>query len=196
MSLIKKICHLLFIYRNKHWTVFNLPGIFFSFIFLFLMHIPLWAVLPYQPTMADPILELWPWRLIPELKGEGVLFMIEGRQDCVWFDVEQGSVRYDGLNWTKHFPKDNSIGSPVLGLCISNNGSVYASLPEGVSRFKDGVWEMLLVYQTQYPSNRRMRSIVQYSDGSVWARLKHGVLYTKDGNFFVPRRHWVELSDA
>ena len=62
--------------------------------------LPLWcaAVEPYEPRIADPVLEPWRWREVEELGGLGVLCMDEDSDGTLWFGCIGGLVRYDGLH--------------------------------------------------------------------------------------------------
>jgi hypothetical protein len=65
-----------------------------------------WAIRPYQPVHPDPVLEPWRWRSFLELKGQGLICLIEDRGGAIWFGVDQGVLRYDGVHWTAFTPDD------------------------------------------------------------------------------------------
>lgn len=66
----------------------------------------------YQPRLANPLNEPWRWHSFSELKGRGLRCLAEGFNKEMWFGVEQGAMRYDGLNWTE-FGEDAGLPSAV-----------------------------------------------------------------------------------
>ncbi|MDP6040717.1 MAG: two-component regulator propeller domain-containing protein, partial [Candidatus Latescibacteria bacterium] len=92
-----------------------------------------WAVQPYTPVHPDPVLEPWRWRSFPELKGLGLQCLAEDRNGNIWFGINHGVMRYDGINWTS-YPTSLS-GGPVQSLCATRDGRLYAGTALGISRF-------------------------------------------------------------
>ena len=88
---------------------------------------PCRAVQPYQPVHPDPLSEPWRYRSFPELKGQGLNSMAEARDGAIWFGVDRGARRYDGVHWTLYTPEDGLLGAPVRSLCSATDGSVYAA---------------------------------------------------------------------
>ncbi len=50
--------------------------------------------------------------------------MAEDRDGNLWFGVDDGVVRYDGLEWVDYTEEDGIYGSPVVTLCATRDGSV------------------------------------------------------------------------
>ena len=45
--------------------------------------------------------------------------MAEDRDGNLWFGVDDGVVRYDGLEWVDYTEEDGIYGSPVVTLCAT-----------------------------------------------------------------------------
>ena len=97
-----------------------------------------WAAQPYEPVQTDPVLEPWRWTSFSELNGQGLQCLAEDRDGHMWFGVDAGAMRYDGVAWTPFTEKDGLYGSPVMALCGARGGSMYAGTSMGISRFADG----------------------------------------------------------
>ncbi len=102
---------------------------------LVLASAPCRAVRPYQPAATDPLLEPWRWRTFAELKGLGLRCLVEARDGALWFGVDEGVQRYDGIKWrTYSSAADGPYGAPVNVLFAARDGSVYAGSDKGISR--------------------------------------------------------------
>ena len=55
---------------------------------------------PYTPVHPDPVMEPWRWRSFPELKGRGLQCLAEDRDGAMWFGLEDGVRRYDGIRFS------------------------------------------------------------------------------------------------
>ena len=66
--------------------------------------------------------------------------MAEDRDGNMWFGLEKGVVRYDGVNWT---PSDSEawLGARVWALYVARDGTLYAGSEYGLSLFRDDNWE-------------------------------------------------------
>ncbi len=144
-----------------------------SCLFVFFV-IPCWAVRPYQPVHPDPVLESWRWRSFLELKGLGLKCMAEAKDGAMWFGVDDGVVRYDGITWTTYTPEDGLLGAPVVALCATRDGSVYAGTNLGINRFSEGKWRPVFPPEGDLPWF--INDLMEASDGSVWAGTWWGAL--------------------
>ena len=86
-----------------------------------------WAARRYTPVHPDPVLESWRWTRFPELNGLGLRCMAESTDGAMWFGVDDGVIRYDGVHWRPFTAEDGIRGVPVNVLCASRDGSVYAA---------------------------------------------------------------------
>jgi len=134
-----------------------------------------WAVRPYTPVHPDPVLEPWRWRSFPELHGLGLRCLAEDKDGSMWFGVDDGVRRYDGVRWTAHTEEDGILGPPVRRLCATSDGSVYAGTGSGISRFRDGVWHRFFPPEGDLPWP--VYDLMAATDGSLWAGTGWGAIH-------------------
>ena len=132
------------------------------------------AVQPYTPVHPDPVLEPWRWTVYPELKWLGLRYMAEATDGAMWFGVDEGVVRYDGIEWQTFTPDDGVRGAPVNVLCAAGDGSVYAGSDWGISRYREGVWEHVFPPEGDLPWP--VNDLMEARDGSIWAGTGWGAL--------------------
>jgi len=125
-----------------------------------------WSVQPYTPVHPDPVLESWRWRTFPELKGLGLQCMAEDSTGSIWFGVDDGVQVYDGLTWTPYTEADGILGAPVITLCATKDGSLYAGTHLGISRFRDGSWRRVFPPEGDLPWP--VYDLMEASDGLVF----------------------------
>ena len=128
------------------------------------------AATPYRPVHPDPVLDPWRWRTFPETKGLGLRCMIEGNDGSMWFGTEEGVQRYDGIAWTAYRLKE----APVVALCATRDGNIYAGTDLGISRFRDGMWRRAFPETGDLPWP--VYDLQEGSDGSLWAGTAWGAL--------------------
>ena len=103
-----------------------------------------WSLQPYKPAHPDPALESWRWRSFAQLKGKGVRCMAQDSEGAMWFGVDQGAMRYDGLQWQHHSAKDGPGDAiAVRALCAAQNGAMYAATERGINHFDGESWRRL-----------------------------------------------------
>lgn len=132
------------------------------------------AAQPYQPTLADPLLEPWRWHIVDELKGQGLRCLAEDSKGHFWFGTDQGVRSYDGLSWNFFEPADSLLQTPT-DLCATSDGSIYASTPQGLIRFANDVWARTFPWRRDifWPINH----LSPARDGGLWAGTFWGLLY-------------------
>ncbi|OGG54366.1 MAG: hypothetical protein A3F84_09050 [Candidatus Handelsmanbacteria bacterium RIFCSPLOWO2_12_FULL_64_10] len=146
-----------------------------------------WAIRPYTPVHPDPVLEPWRWRSFPALNGLGLQCMAEAKDKSIWFGVDDGVRRYDGVHWTAYTEKDGLYGAPVVTLLGSRDGSVYAGTAMGISRFWEGKWRRVFPPEGDPSTLRQAQGsgqalpwliydLMEARDGSVWAGTGWGAL--------------------
>ncbi len=145
-----------------------------SCLFVLFVIQTLYAATPYRPVHPDPVLESWRWRSFPELKSQGLQCMAEDKDGNMWFGVDDGVRRYDGIRWTAYTPADGLPGAPVNALCATRDGFVYAGTELGISRFSDGKWRPVFPPEGNLPW--LIRNLMEASDGSLWAGTLWGAL--------------------
>ncbi|MDZ7260971.1 MAG: PDZ domain-containing protein, partial [candidate division KSB1 bacterium] len=140
-----------------------------------------WAVQDYKPVKSDPVLEPWRWQSFPELNGRGVQCLAEAKDGSMWFGVDQGVMRYDGLHWKLYTPEDGLLGAPVTALCAASDGPVYAGTPAGINQFVEGTWHK--IFPKQPGLHWHITGLMMAADGSLWAGSWFGALHIKDKTF-------------
>ncbi|MCJ7812962.1 hypothetical protein MUP95_06575, partial [bacterium] len=137
---------------------------FMVILIVLFVALPLLASRPYQPKIADPILEPWRWRSYPELDGLGVQRLTETADGSIWFGLLKGAMHYDGLHWTLYDDQNSLLGSTVNIVTQVNDGSIYFGTgASGLVRFSDGEWESV---QTPHLDslNQGVNCVIQTSD--------------------------------
>ena len=79
----------------------------------------------YQPKYSNPFTEPWRWQTFPELVGKGCRCMLEDPKGSLWFGVNGGVLRYDGLNWKYYALAQDSSNVSVVSLLFASDGSLY-----------------------------------------------------------------------
>ena len=136
---------------------------------------PLSAAEPYHPVTPDPVLQKWRWRSYPQLHGTGLFCVAQAADGAMWFGLDGGAMRYDGVNWTPYAPEDGLMGAPVKALCATEDGSLYAGTDLGISRLSEGAWRSVFPPEGDLPWP--VNAIIEASDGSVWAGTSWGALH-------------------
>jgi ligand-binding sensor domain-containing protein len=136
------------------------------------------AVQPYVPKSADPLLDPWRWKKIPELEGKSPRCMVGGKDGAMWFGLPTEIVRYDGEKW-QSFPLET--GAAPNALCCSNTGVIYVGTTRGIDRFADGRWEH--VFPRDRAQAPRIGNLLAASDGSLWGATADFVLQIKGSVF-------------
>jgi hypothetical protein len=132
------------------------------------------AVQPYVPKSADPILDPWRWKKIPELEGKQPRCMVEGKDGAMWFGLPAEIVRYDGENW-QSIPME--AGETPNVLCCSKTGVIYVGTTQGIDRLIDGKSERL--FPRDHAQSARIGNMLAASDGSLWAAAADFILHVK-----------------
>jgi signal transduction histidine kinase/AraC-like DNA-binding protein/ligand-binding sensor domain-containing protein/AmiR/NasT family two-component response regulator len=126
--------------------------------------------------------------------------MIEDKDKCLWFGVDGGVLRYDGMNWNYYPLPKNLYGIPVVSLCFASDGWLYVGTNKGINKLKQDKWETIplnvdLGDPLEHPYNKI--PIVETSDKSIWigthqgvVRIKNNqtVLYRDNGYFSDPNK--------
>lgn len=144
----------------------------------------------FTPEYADPFTEQWRWQGFPELVGKGCRCMVEDRDGVLWFGVNGGVFRYDGMNWKYYSVFKDSADTPVVSICAANDGAVYAASIKGISVLRNNKWKPLpydvdLGDHLEHPYNKI--PIVETSDGSIWIGTHQGLLRVKGTNAAIYR---------
>ena len=159
------------------------------------------AVRTYTPQLSDPLLDSWRWTHVAELEGKGVWDITESPDGTMWFGLDDGVARYDGLKWRYFTNMDSTKNPAIIAICAASGGSVYAGSTENIYRFKDGQWKnMHLPFSFDFTNfsmenlvdNHRVIeptfksfSIIETFDGSIWIATLQGALQIKDGSMLL-----------
>ncbi len=154
------------LFKNKYPIKRSIDMMIILMVFTFTL--PLLASQPYQPKIADPILEPWRWRSFPELNGKGVLNMTEATDGSMWFGLQKGAMHYDGLHWTLYNDQNSPFDSEVNMITQVKDGSLYfGTSSSGLIRFSDNQWEMIEIPCID-GAVQNVSDIIQTSDQNLW----------------------------
>lgn len=157
------------------------------------------AINNYTPKYSNPFTEPWRWQGFPELIGKGCRVMVEDPNGHLWFGINGGVLKYDGMNW-KHYPiSEDSTEIPVVSLCIVSDGSLYAGSSKGVSVLKNGKFNDLKLDlnfgdQLEHPYNKV--PIIEASDKSIWIGSHQGAIRVKDNKISLYRENGIYSDPA
>ena len=101
------------------------------------------ALTTYQPERSDPILEPWRWQSYPQLEGRIVHCVTEAADSSLWFGLEDGVARYDGLNWSFSPTEDGIVGKQTTAICGAKDGSIYVGTEIGLNRYYKKRWTLV-----------------------------------------------------
>lgn len=137
------------------------------------------TVKEYIPKYSNPFEESLRWQNYPELIGRGCRSMVEDKNGTLWFGVSGGVISYDGLKWESYPIFKELSDVPVVTLCVSIDGSIYAGSTEGIAKYSLGKWSTLdfnLEFgdADQYFYNKI--PIIETSDRSILIGTKKGLL--------------------
>jgi len=136
------------------------------------------ALEPYEPNVADPLLDSWRWQHIKQLDGTSFQCMTQDPNGVIWFGLRYGILRYDGQQW-RHFRRSDGLRQQVQSILATPDGRVYALTFGSVSQFVDDQWKVLsrLGYGREYTPGQ---ALAQDSSGTVWAATRNGLVRIHD----------------
>ena len=129
------------------------------------------------PPQADPVLEPWRWTRYEELAGTGVECVTQTADGAMWFGVDDGVYRYDGLEWTHYGADEGIYGSKVWVLHAGDDGSLYAGTYAGISRYEGQRWQRLFPPEGDVPWNVHDLDLVA---GDLWAATTLGLVQLQE----------------
>ena len=135
--------------------------------------VPAWAVAQFDPSQVDPLQEKWRWRAFSELKGRGLRCMVEDTDESMWFGVDSGVIRYDGVHWVEFGASDDLV-APVNCLLTTRSGNIYAGSELGLSQYASGTWQH--VFPAQKGIAWPVDAIIESHDGAVWSATAWGAV--------------------
>lgn len=144
------------------------------------------AVQPYEPNIADPLLEDWRWQHIKHLDGLSMQCMTQDANGVLWFGLRNGVLRYDGQQW-RHFRRSRVLPQQVHSILAATDGCIYALTSSGISQFVDDQWKLLLRYD--YAANvTPSQTLAEDSSGTVWAATRKGLvrIHTQAAELYEP----------
>jgi len=93
----------------------------------------------------------------------------------MWFGLDAGAERFDGVRWKLYTARDGIYGPPVRSLQATRDGSVYAGTESGLSLFRHGVWKRVFPIQEGHPWP--VYNLTEAEDGSLWVATGWGALH-------------------
>jgi len=149
----------------------------FSFLLLIICQHTVLGQQTFTPEFADPLLESWRWKQIPELRGKGIRCIIESNDCSIWFGVDNGIYRYNGKDWTFYSSENSCIQGPINVLSKTNDGSILAGSTNGLYEFQNNKWKTLIAGNNRTHTN--VVSIKTISNDCILAGVNQGILIFK-----------------
>lgn len=127
---------------------------------------------PYSPKLVDPLTESWRWHSFPELKGRGLKCLEEGSGHTIWFGVDAGALRYDGVNW-REFGKADGLPDQVISFARDGD-RMFAATRAAIFALQGEQWNKV------FPGNSAWKWMFEDltcgSDGCLWAATNWGAI--------------------
>ena len=114
-----------------------------SLVMACMNNVSLWALHAYEPNVADPLLETWRWHHIEALDGLGLQCMTQEPNETMWFGLNEGVMRYDGLHW-RRFNLEDGLTPFVKCILAIPDGRIYVQTAEAVHLYRDRRWITVL----------------------------------------------------
>ncbi|MBN2001075.1 response regulator, partial [candidate division KSB1 bacterium] len=154
--------------------------LFFTALLLFWSQV-VTASSGYIPQTVDMIDEKFTWTQFNDITGMGAHCLAEDSSGFLWFGLENGIMRYDGLYW-RHFSQHNGLpNSFVQNIVTSPDRRLFAVYETaGVFVLQDTVWQQ--VSTVEYDSSVVFWDITFTGSDSLWISTNRGALLkTKTG---------------
>lgn len=153
----------------------------------------------YKPKYSNPFTEPWRWESFSELIGKGARCMIEDSNGSLWFGVNGGVMKYDGMRWKYYSISKDTSDTPVVSLCFASDGSLYLGTAKGVSVFKNGRMKSInlnvdLGDPIEHPYNKI--PIIESADKSIWIGTHQGAIRIKEKQIILYRENEVASDPA
>ncbi|MEQ9408949.1 MAG: PAS domain S-box protein [Fuerstiella sp.] len=133
---------------------------------------------PYRLRMTDPLLDSWRWTGMPELKGKGLRCLAEGPDKAMWFGVDLGALKYDGINW-KTYAYAEGLPEPVRDFAATDDG-LFCITRSTVFRLSDETWKPVYPVATGgWPW--LFEDLAVDGKGSLWVATSGGALELSPG---------------
>ena len=132
---------------------------------------PVHSAQPYVPILADPILEPWRWHPLPEVKGLGLLDILQRGPDDFWFASRDGLYHYNGRIKTRINLREGSV---PRALALDTDRAVLVGSQFGISRIIGGVSEK--VFPSADDPACDIRDLAVDGRGDLWAATNWGLL--------------------
>ncbi|NWJ50682.1 MAG: response regulator [Bacteroidetes bacterium] len=149
----------------------------FSFLLFFSSQHAIFAQQPYKPIIADPLLEPWRWKHIPELRGKGIRCITESKNGVMWFGVDKGVYCYNGKDWILYNNENSVITGTIKVLVKTNDNRILAGSSNALYEFTNNSWRVLIKGTNLLQLN--ISCIKDISNGCILAGINQGILVFK-----------------
>ena len=112
--------------------------------------------------------------------------MTQTDDGVMWFGVDEGVMRYDGIEWRLLVPPDSVGYSTPTVLHPRREGGIYVGTYGGMMQFDEEKWAWVFpeegrphtarVSGLTTKDNVRVRGILESSNGDVWAATSWGAV--------------------
>ncbi|MBD3268043.1 response regulator [bacterium] len=165
--------------KNYHYYRMNrIKRTVFLLLWFVLLAAPVWASQPFTPQTTDPMQDDWRWRDFPSLEGRGVTAMAQTRDGDLWFAVESGLTRYDGLDWHDIHLKTSQVQLPLFSLCALKEGGLLFGAMNGLFKYEQDAVQRVFPAEDNGPWP--IEDIIEHSEGSVWCASPFGLVGIRD----------------
>jgi signal transduction histidine kinase/DNA-binding response OmpR family regulator/ligand-binding sensor domain-containing protein len=138
--------------------------VFWGFILVSLhMH----AAGPYQPQLANPVLESWRWTDFPEYDTIRISCLAKGPDGGMWMGIGNQAVFYDGYKTIRFIPDSSTVHS----LVFEKDHNLLATTSRGIFRYKEGEFRKILNGKFN-----GQRNFVTDTKGDAWIGSDFGLL--------------------
>jgi len=132
------------------------------------------AVQPYEPNVADPLLEAWRWQHVKRLDGLSFQCMTQDPNGVMWFGLRNGVLRYDGQQW-RHYRRSEVLRQQIQSILATADGRLYALTAGNISQLANHRWKSLrdAGYGYDYGPGQ---ALAEDASGTVWAATQNGLV--------------------
>lgn len=125
------------------------------------------ATAPYQPKLADQVLESWRWTDFPEYDTVRISCLAKGHDGGMWMGIGNQAVFYDGYKTIRFIPDSSAVHAFIF----EKDHNLLATTSRGIFRYKEGEFRKIL-----NANFNDQRNFITDAKGNVWIGSDFGLL--------------------